>query len=147
MLFWEDFFYLVFIISQTIFVPSGWWHMVINMDDTVAVTQNFADEANIVQVRRSMLSDPNEPTQVKKKKKKKKRARLAPNRESWLKRSIMITPLMTLVFFPVDFRFGGGDSSVKNWPSYDRILHQRLRYTPRKSFWRHWRRKARGWIL
>lgn len=50
--------------SQTIFIPSGWWHMVINMDDTVAVTQNFADEANLLQVRRSMLSDPSEITQV-----------------------------------------------------------------------------------
>jgi len=38
--------------------------MVINMDDTVAVTQNFADEANLLQVRRSMLSDPSELTQV-----------------------------------------------------------------------------------
>ncbi|KAF9906225.1 hypothetical protein EC991_000852 [Linnemannia zychae] len=51
--------------GQTIYVPSGWWHMVINMDDTVAVTHNFADEANLLQVKRSLLSDDKETTQLK----------------------------------------------------------------------------------
>jgi oxalate decarboxylase/phosphoglucose isomerase-like protein (cupin superfamily) len=51
---------------QTIYVPSGWWHMVINMDDTVAVTHNFADEANLLHVKGSLLSDSDEKTQVKK---------------------------------------------------------------------------------
>ncbi|KAG0277234.1 hypothetical protein BGZ95_006274 [Linnemannia exigua] len=51
--------------GQTIYVPSGWWHMVINMDDTVAVTHNFADEANLLQVKRSMLGDDKETTQLK----------------------------------------------------------------------------------
>ncbi|KAG0294160.1 hypothetical protein BGZ96_001678 [Linnemannia gamsii] len=51
--------------GQTIYVPSGWWHMVINMDDTVAVTHNFSDEANLLHVKRSLLSDPNDKTQLK----------------------------------------------------------------------------------
>ncbi|KAG0217223.1 hypothetical protein BGX33_011101 [Mortierella sp. NVP41] len=51
--------------GQTIYVPSGWWHMVINMDDTVAVTHNFVDEANLLEVKRSLLSDLDETTQLR----------------------------------------------------------------------------------
>ncbi|KAF9127290.1 hypothetical protein BGX30_014854 [Mortierella sp. GBA39] len=51
--------------GQTIYVPSGWWHMVINMDDTVAVTHNFADEDNLLHVKRSLLSESKETTQLK----------------------------------------------------------------------------------
>ena len=40
--------------GDLIFVPSGWWHMVFNLCETVAVTQNYCDRFNFPAVYEDM---------------------------------------------------------------------------------------------
>nr|CCC52713.1 conserved hypothetical protein [Trypanosoma vivax Y486] len=36
--------------GDIIFVPCGWWHFVINLEDSVAITQNYVSECNLPNV-------------------------------------------------------------------------------------------------
>lgn len=33
--------------GQVFYVPSGWWHLVVNLESSIAVTQNFVSPANL----------------------------------------------------------------------------------------------------
>ncbi|KAL4354593.1 hypothetical protein GQ457_06G011230 [Hibiscus cannabinus] len=44
--------------GEVIFVPNGWWHLVINLEDSVAITQNYVSRSNLLNVL-DFLKKPN----------------------------------------------------------------------------------------
>ncbi|CAA3032529.1 F-box At5g06550 [Olea europaea subsp. europaea] len=49
--------------GEVIFVPSGWWHLVINLEYSVAITQNYVSRRNLLSVL-DFLKRPNACTLV-----------------------------------------------------------------------------------
>lgn len=33
--------------GEMLFIPSGWWHMAMNLEETIAITQNFVPRHNL----------------------------------------------------------------------------------------------------
>lgn len=50
--------------GELIYVPSGWWHQVLNLTETIAVTQNYINEHNLQVAAAEMRFDNEEFYQV-----------------------------------------------------------------------------------
>lgn len=55
--------------GEVMFVPSGWWHMVFNLEDSIALTQNYVSTQNLVKVLSFLKNKPEQVSGVPKKEK------------------------------------------------------------------------------
>eukprot|EP00301_Raphidiophrys_heterophryoidea_P025293 c8453_g1_i2.p1 GENE.c8453_g1_i2~~c8453_g1_i2.p1 ORF type:complete len:308 (-),score=69.35 c8453_g1_i2:210-1133(-) len=50
--------------GELLFVPRGWWHCALNLEETVAITQNFVSSQNLRQVMKFVKTKPNQVSGV-----------------------------------------------------------------------------------
>ncbi|RUS16986.1 hypothetical protein BC938DRAFT_476395 [Jimgerdemannia flammicorona] len=50
--------------GEVMFVPNGWWHMVVNLEDSIAITQNYVGAHNLLNVLRFLRDKPNQVSGV-----------------------------------------------------------------------------------
>lgn len=46
--------------GEMIFIPAGWWHLVINLEESIAITQNFVNKENLAQVLTFLAEKPDQ---------------------------------------------------------------------------------------
>lgn len=52
--------------GEILHVPSGWWHLVVNLESGIALTQNFVPESHLVEVLSFLRDRPEQATGFKK---------------------------------------------------------------------------------
>lgn len=45
------------IVGDTVFIPGGWWHAVINLEDSLAFTQNFMSHCSLEKIWRCLRKE------------------------------------------------------------------------------------------
>jgi hypothetical protein len=51
--------------GDVIFVPHGWWHMVINLEESIAITQNYVSDSNLTDVLSFLKNTPDQISGVR----------------------------------------------------------------------------------